>query len=144
MEYIEDIDDFLSFHLFGPGKQIGFIESYILQLSSLIGFLFIIKSIISFFSLINRQCLRKQRDLYKSYGGVDSWMVITGGSDGIGFEYCKELAKQGFNICMIGRNKDKMISKLNEIQALYKVKTRFVVADFSTMVSMDDYNKVAE
>lgn len=38
------------------------------------------------------------------YGGKDSWVVITGGSDGLGLEFAKELAKTGFNICMVGRN----------------------------------------
>jgi short-subunit dehydrogenase len=41
---------------------------------------------------------------------------VTGGSDGIGLQYCKDLAKQGFNICIIARNEQKMKEKLEEIK----------------------------
>lgn len=42
-------------------------------------------------------------DLYSRYGG--GWAVVTGGSDGIGQGFCEELAKLGFNICVISRTK---------------------------------------
>ncbi len=42
-------------------------------------------------------------DLVDRYGG-DSWALITGGSDGIGLGFAQELAKLGFNICIIARN----------------------------------------
>lgn len=45
---------------------------------------------------------------YGSKSGKKSWAVVTGGSDGIGEEFCKELARRGFNICMVGRNTKKM------------------------------------
>lgn len=32
------------------------------------------------------------------------WALITGGSDGIGFAIAKDLANNGFNICIIARN----------------------------------------
>ena len=42
-----------------------------------------------------------------------SWAVITGGSDGIGFAMAKNLAvNSNFNICIIGRNAEKMKQKL--------------------------------
>ena len=37
-----------------------------------------------------------------------SWAMVTGASDGIGLGYCKELARQGFNIIMVSRNKEKL------------------------------------
>ena len=36
--------------------------------------------------------------------GEDTWVIVTGGSDGIGLGFCEEFAKLGFNICMIARN----------------------------------------
>ena len=33
-----------------------------------------------------------------------TWAVITGSSDGIGAEFAKELAKEGFNIVLTGRS----------------------------------------
>jgi len=41
--------------------------------------------------------------------------VITGGSDGYGLDICHKLAAQGFNICMVARNEEKMKNKLAEI-----------------------------
>ncbi len=35
-------------------------------------------------------------------------MVVTGGSDGIGAEICEQMAKEGFNVCIVGRNSLKM------------------------------------
>jgi len=43
--------------------------------------------------------------------------VITGGSDGIGFEMAMKCAKDnGFNVCIISRNEEKMKKKLTEIE----------------------------
>ena len=67
-----------------------------------------------------------------TYGREDSWAVVTGGSDGIGLAMCKKLADEGFNICMVARNEEKMKDKLKEI----KTKTMYVVADFSKMTTL--------
>jgi hypothetical protein len=54
--------------------------------------------------------------------GEKSWAVVTGGSDGIGFAMCQNLAEQGFNICMVSRNQDKMNQKLKSIEEACKAK----------------------
>uniref|UniRef100_A0A1A9VWA4 Uncharacterized protein n=1 Tax=Glossina austeni TaxID=7395 RepID=A0A1A9VWA4_GLOAU len=59
------------------------------------------------------------------------WAVITGGSDGIGKGYAKELAKRGLNIVIISRTKEKLIATANEIENLYKTEVKWIVADFS-------------
>jgi len=41
-------------------------------------------------SFLNRHLIRRPYDHQKRYGGKDSWVVVTGGSDGIGLAYCKE------------------------------------------------------
>jgi len=57
--------------------------------------------------------------IYETYGykkGTErTWAVVTGGSDGIGLEVCKKLAREGFNICIVSRSKLKIIEKLEEI-----------------------------
>lgn len=68
------------------------------------------------------------QNLIDKYG---KWAVITGATDGIGKEYAKELAKQGINVVLISRTKDKLIAVSNEIEAEYKVKTKWIAADFS-------------
>jgi len=53
-------------------------------------------------------------DLY--HNGSDSWAVITGGSDGIGLAMAHNLAKQGFNICIVARNEPKMKNACEEVK----------------------------
>ncbi|XP_037960400.1 hydroxysteroid dehydrogenase-like protein 1 [Teleopsis dalmanni] len=59
------------------------------------------------------------------------WAVITGATDGIGKEYAKELAKQGVNVVLISRTKEKLVAVANEIESEFKVKTKWIAADFS-------------
>ena len=63
---------------------------------------------------------------------------MTGGSDGIGLAMCKNLAFQGFNICIVARDEKKMKEKLdlikNECLAAKTnegIETMYIVADFS-------------
>ena len=56
---------------------------------------------------IRKHCLLKKLDLKSRYGS-GSWALVTGGSDGIGAEYCLELAKEGFNICVVSRTRSKL------------------------------------
>ena len=45
-------------------------------------------------------------NLLKRYGG--GWALVTGGSEGIGFAIAEELAKEGFNIVLVSRSKEKL------------------------------------
>lgn len=45
-------------------------------------------------------------NLVKRYGG--GWALVTGGSEGIGFAIAEELAKEGFNIILMSRSKEKL------------------------------------
>ncbi|NXT85389.1 HSDL1 protein, partial [Zapornia atra] len=67
-------------------------------------------------------------DLVKRYG---KWAVVTGSTDGIGKAYAEELAKRGVNIILISRSKEKLEAVCRSISETYKVKTDFIVADFS-------------
>jgi len=49
-----------------------------------------------------------------------SWTVITGATDGIGKAMAFELAKQGQNLLIIGRNKDKLNTTVQELKAKHK------------------------
>ena len=74
---------------------------------------------------------RFNRDLAARYGR-DSWVVITGASDGIGKGYAFEFARRGFNIVLVGRNEEKLGKVAQELKAAVpQVQTRIVVADFS-------------
>ncbi|CDW79642.1 steroid dehydrogenase [Stylonychia lemnae] len=100
--------------------------------------------------LFNQHFLRREQDHYQNYGIVKdgkniSWVAITGGSDGIGLAFCHHLAKQGFNILMIGRSESKMTEKLNELKKQYqKIDTYYILADFSKLSHYNDYERIAQ
>mmetsp|Transcript_14676 Transcript_14676/g.24995 ORF Transcript_14676/g.24995 Transcript_14676/m.24995 type:complete len:81 (+) Transcript_14676:135-377(+) len=65
-----------------------------------------------------------------------SWAVVTGGSDGLGFQFCRKLASQKFNICIVSRNGSKIEGKLEELRREFGTenphfKTMGIVADLS-------------
>ena len=85
-------------------------------------------------SFIYRHYIRSTHQL-KSQAS-NAWAVGTGGSDGIGFAMCKYLANKGYNICIVARNQGKIDQKLMEIQG---VKTMSIIADFSKMETIQEY-----
>ena len=60
----------------------------------------------------------------------NSWALITGSSDGIGYGLAQELAKEGFNIVLHGRNANKLAHRKEELQnESAEVQVKWVVAD---------------
>ena len=96
-----------------------------------------------------RHSIKSKKNFTARYNTGDSWAVVTGGSDGIGEQFCKDLAQQGFNICIIARTEEKMKEKLKGIEAFAtskgkKIKTRYVVADLAKATKYEEYAKTAE
>ena len=48
--------------------------------------------------------------------GRGSWALISGASNGLGKAYCFELAREGFNIILMGRDKAKTEAVAEEIR----------------------------
>ena len=85
-------------------------------------------------SFIKRNYLRSEFNFLKRYGKTDSWVVITGGSDGIGLEICEQMAEKGFNICIIGRSQNKIDEVMADLLKKFpKIKTKVVIADFAEL-----------
>jgi 17beta-estradiol 17-dehydrogenase / very-long-chain 3-oxoacyl-CoA reductase len=59
---------------------------------------------------------RKAGYLLERYGGAGSWAVVTGASDGIGAEYTRQLAREGFNVVLVSRT----LTKLKSVEAELK------------------------
>lgn len=81
---------------------------------------------------------------YEVYGieEKESFVVVTGGSDGIGFSIVNMLAARGFNICIIARNQAKMDEKIAEVRKKYpQIKYMTIVGDFAKMKTMKDYRE---
>ena len=67
----------------------------------------------------------------RRYGGEGTWALVTGASDGIGAEFCRQLAKDGFNICLVSRTMAKLESVAQEVREINpNIETKIVQADF--------------
>ena len=86
--------------------------------------------------------LRPSKDLKKRYG--DGWAIITGASDGIGKAYAFELARRGFKVGLIARNKEKLDAVAEEIKKTYNTETKCVVFDFNVFYTDEVIVKLKE
>ncbi|KAH7936079.1 inactive hydroxysteroid dehydrogenase-like protein 1 [Rhipicephalus sanguineus] len=59
------------------------------------------------------------------------WAVVTGGTDGIGKQYARQLAKRGLNIILISRNLEKLQATAQELEFDFRVRTQIIQADLS-------------
>ena len=65
--------------------------------------------------------------------GADAWAFVTGASDGIGRGFAQELAQNGFNVVLHGRNLIKLETIKAQLQNQFpKVGFRVLVADTSS------------
>lgn len=62
---------------------------------------------------------------------IGDWAVVTGATDGIGLAFARALAKQGQNVVLISRSKEKLDKVAQEIEMKYNVSTKCISADFS-------------
>jgi hypothetical protein len=53
-----------------------------------LGLLKLLQGILWLATFVNKQFLRGKISLYGKYGGEGAWVVVTGGSDGMGLEMC--------------------------------------------------------
>ena len=79
------------------------IPAYIYGALAMIGAYKQCRATLYMFGGINRHILRNTSPNLAKYNKGDSWAVVTGGSDGKGFEICLQLAQAGLNICIISR-----------------------------------------
>ena len=83
--------------------------------------------------------MRKPLDLLKRYG-ENSYVLVTGATDGIGKEFCFQFAKLGFNIILVSRNLEKLSKVSEEIRDKYpKTQTKIIEIDFKKKTQKEDY-----
>jgi len=86
----------------------------------------------------------KSKNLAKTYG-KGSTVIITGGSDGIGFEYALNFAKNGFNLVLIAKSAEKLKKRAEQLILLYPtIEIQTIATDFSESVSLEYYQKIFE
>jgi short-subunit dehydrogenase len=59
------------------------------------------------------------------------WTLITGASQGIGLEYCTELAAHGVNIFMVARSGQQLQKIQEDLQKKYNIKAEYCAIDLS-------------
>lgn len=62
---------------------------------------------------------------------VEKYTLITGGSEGIGFELAKIFAKNGHNLIIVARNKSKLENVKSELERKYKISVEIIQCDLS-------------
>mmetsp|Transcript_10725 Transcript_10725/g.13389 ORF Transcript_10725/g.13389 Transcript_10725/m.13389 type:complete len:135 (-) Transcript_10725:641-1045(-) len=131
-------ESWLQSNLFGPDRLCAHLP-LLVTAAAAYGLFSAAKFTTRVLSFLWRHTMRRQLDLYAKYGSKTkkSWAVVTGGSDGYGLDMCHKLAAQGFNICIIARNEEKMKQRLSEIKA--NVEKKYVVADFFEMTRIEDF-----
>lgn len=67
--------------------------------------------------------------------------LITGASEGIGYELAKIMARKNFNLVLIARREKMLLELKNELEGSYGVKVRVISRDLSTMESVKDICK---
>lgn len=68
----------------------------------------------------------------KKYQNGHSWAIVTGSTDGIGLAFAQELAQYGFNILLVGRNKEKLENVKQNIQTLktaQRIQVDWIISD---------------
>ncbi|KFM71039.1 Hydroxysteroid dehydrogenase-like protein 1, partial [Stegodyphus mimosarum] len=133
------VDQF-SFLFQGINRNVRVIEDIL----AIIGLLYVSKTAFSFTwnilqGLRTHVLARFRRVNLTRYG---RWAVVTGGTDGIGKAYARELARQGLDIIIISRNRDKLERTARDIEKDFNVQTFIIQADFSR--GREIYNHISE
>lgn len=63
--------------------------------------------------------------------------LITGASSGIGAEFARQLARQNYNLILIARRKEKLVTLAAELQGKYANKVEVVSRDLSKIEELD-------
>ncbi|XP_055342293.1 very-long-chain 3-oxoacyl-CoA reductase-like isoform X2 [Paramacrobiotus metropolitanus] len=76
-------------------------------------------------------------------GSGTGWAVVSGGNEGLGLAFAKELARRGVNVIVVGRNAEKLDMVAREIEAAFHVKADMLVMDFSR-AGVEDYQRMRQ
>lgn len=67
--------------------------------------------------------------------------LITGASGGIGMEFARVFAKNGYNLILVARSKDKLEILKKELETRYLVKAVVYAADLTSYVEIEQLHK---
>ena len=102
----------------------------------------VLSSALGTLSSLMKYFVMPRRDLAGRYG-AGSWALITGASDGLGKQYALELAREGFNIILMGRNKEKTDLAAEEVRkAAPGISTKVLIYDFAKLETEESANEL--
>ena len=116
----------------------------VLPIALVLGTVKLVMFLLDSIDFVRRHCFRQKMDHFTRYGGKGTWALVTGATDGIGLEFCKQLAKEGFNICLVSRTESKLKGVAENDLKQYGVQTEIVVANFSKNSNMTFYDDIME
>ncbi|XP_028116994.1 very-long-chain 3-oxoacyl-CoA reductase 1-like [Camellia sinensis] len=118
-------------------------QAVILISVATLGFISLCSSIINLVKWVYIMFLRPPKNLKRSYG---SWAVITGSTDGIGKAIAMELASEGLNLVLVGRDSLKLESTSSEIRYRIgdRVSIRTIVIDFAKVGGEEIEKRIGE
>ena len=91
--------------------------------------------------ILYKKFIRKPLNLTERYG-EGSYALITGATEGIGKEFCIQLAKLKFNLILVSRNIEKLKKVSDELKNKFiNLQTILIEFDFSKKFSIKDYEK---
>ncbi len=62
---------------------------------------------------------------------VTSWALVTGGSSGIGLEFARQLAADGYNVILVSRDNDRLVTAAEQLRQKYQVQVETISVDLA-------------
>ena len=91
---------------------------------------------------VHQHFIMNEINIIEKYG-LNSYVIITGGSSGQGKQFALNFAKRGFNIFLIGSERSN--KTINEINKKYpKIKTILIIKDFKKIFLKNFFNEIEE
>lgn len=72
---------------------------------------------------------------------MKNYCLITGASGGIGLEFARVFAKNGYNLILVARSNDKLESLKKELETRYSIKAVAYSADLTSCVEIEQLHK---
>ncbi len=115
---------------------------------ALVGAIVVLRILYRFLAFVYAYAIRPATNVWAKYGSAGSWAVVTGASDGIGYEYTRQLAEAGFNVVMVARNRGKLAERrdhiLADLKRQPKPELRIAVVDYNQDYSVAQYKELDE
>lgn len=85
-----------------------------------------------------------KKNLIKKYG-KNSWVAITGASDGLGKQFAYEFSRYGFNCILFARNQKKIQKVEQELKTIFpNVSYKIILADFQNVLQENFFKNIEE